>query len=144
IQSSFVANTWRNNYMYHHSYDSLGRKASTVKFIFYIVDTTWHKNDSTSYQFYPNDSLFMVGEYYWYDSLYIFANVDSIVYSNDTMYTYSAQTLDSAGFPDYEYRDVRYLARTQYVWYESEYEYWDGTQWSSGGETDQGSYDSTL
>jgi len=144
IQSSFIANAWRSNYMYRHSYDSLGRKASTVKFIFYVIDTTWYKNDSTAYRYYPDDSLFMQYEYYWYDSLYIFADVDSIVYSNDTMYTYSAQTLDSTGFPVYEYRDVLYLPSTQYVWYESEYEYWDGTQWWPGDYSDQGSYDSTL
>jgi hypothetical protein len=144
IHNQFVANTWRDTYKYQHAYDSLGRKVSTVFYNYSVFDSAWNKHDSTSYQYYANDSLYMSYKYYWYDSTYILENVDSLVYSNDTMYVYHGDEIDSTGFPIYEYRDVYYTAPTQYFSYQSEWEYWDGSQWTSGGEYSLSTYDSSL
>jgi hypothetical protein len=125
------------------TYDTADHKATDVTINYNRFTGIWMAQDSSTFTYYPNDSLFLLRDYYWWmsDSAFHFSQSDSIVYSNDTVYTYMAHNYDSLQLI-YDSRNVHYDDGSGYNYYDSDYEFFNGSSWDSGGEYNICTYDS--
>ncbi len=101
----------------------------------------WLAIDSTSYSYYPNDSLFE-RKTYTFDSTFTYlSRLDSLVYLNDTTFTYFRNYSQSGASS--LFRNVNFQGSNEYNFYSSINEVFDGSTWY-GSEINKCTFDSTA
>ncbi len=105
--------------------DIVGKKINQANYRFY--SGVWNKDDSITYSYYPNDSVF-VTKRFDFDSIPRLKSADSLIYSGDTIFNYQGILYNYVDPFVYDNRSVNYF-HDQYNFYNSDYEYFDNGSW---------------
>ena len=112
-------------------FDASGHLINTIIYAFDSNFNFYRKSDSTTYSYHANDSLFVTHHFNFPNDIVTPGAADSIMYSGDTIFNYSATFNTTTQTLDYIYRDVAYNDRSGYNFYYANNQTYTNGQWSS-------------
>ncbi len=128
IQQYDSSGVWADDYRTRMTYHPNGRiKSSSI--LIRNSFQQWETQDSTSFVYYPNDSLFLSKKFQLSGATATLIQADSLTYSGDTTYHYSVydwQITDPLVYPN---RDISFGDLDSYNYYFTYSDYFNGTVW---------------